>query len=1078
MRRLILTIAALVSACCAQAQPLLVQKPAVSQTRIAFSYGGDLWVVGRDGGEAQRLTAGMGVETDPQFSPDGSLIAFTGEYDGNRDVYVVPAAGGEPRRLTYHPDPDTVVGWTPDGKRILFRSTRSSYSSRFARLFTVAVEGGGLPEELPLPMAEEGAYSPDGKRIAYVPLPHAFDAWKRYRGGRTTAIWIADLADSRIEKIPRENSNDFGPMWVKDRIYFLSDRNGPVTLFCYDLKTKKVAPAVPAGGLDLKSASAGPDAIVYEQFGSLHLYDLRSGHEHAVEVRVAADLPQTRPTFEKVGRYIESFGLSPSGARAVFGARGEVLTVPAEKGDARNLTNTPGVAERYPEWSPDGGRIAYFSDESGEYALHIRAQNGMGEVTKFKLPPSFYRAPVWSPDSKKVAFLDQGERLWYIDLEKRQPVKVDADVYKMPGGGLDPAWAPDSRWIAYTKILKNHMRAVFAYSLETGKAAQITDGMSDARYAVFDKNGERLYFVASTDVGPTTGWLDMSSMNRPVTRSVYVAVLRKDLASPLAPESDEEKAEEKKPDAKDKEKDKDKKEPAPVRIDFEGIAQRILALPIPARDYGGLRAGKTGTLYLLEDPPVVPRGQPPEETVQKFDIKTRKTEKLLDGVRAFDISFDGEKMLYRKGEQWFIAKADAAPKSGDGRLKIDEMSIRIDPRAEWKQMYNEVWRIERDFFYDPGLHGVDLATYKARYEPYLERLGTRPELNYLFMEMLGELSVGHLYVRGGAQPEGKRVPGGLLGADYKIENGRYRFVKVYDGENWNPELRAPLTQPGVNVVAGEYLLAVNGRELGASDEVYSFFEETAGKSVVLKVGPDPGGGKSREVTVVPVESESGLRNLAWIEENRRKVDKLRGGKLAYVYLPNTAEAGFTSFNRYFFAQEDKAGAVIDERFNGGGAAADYIIDYLRRPLMNYFMTRDGEPFTTPTGSIFGPKVMIVNEFAGSGGDLMPWMFRKARIGKLVGKRTWGGLVGIFDFPPLIDGGTVTAPNLAFYNTEGAWDVENHGVAPDVEVEFDPQAWRAGHDPQLERAVEIALAELERNPPPVGKRPPFPNYHKK
>jgi tricorn protease len=1078
MRRLILTIAALVSACCAQAQPLLVQKPAVSQTRIAFSYGGDLWVVGRDGGEAQRLTAGMGVETDPQFSPDGSLIAFTGEYDGNRDVYVVPAAGGEPRRLTYHPDPDTVVGWTPDGKRILFRSTRSSYSSRFARLFTVAVEGGGLPEELPLPMAEEGAYSPDGKRIAYVPLPHAFDAWKRYRGGRTTAIWIADLADSRIEKIPRENSNDFGPMWVKDRIYFLSDRNGPVTLFCYDLKTKKVAPAVPAGGLDLKSASAGPDAIVYEQFGSLHLYDLRSGHEHAVEVRVAADLPQTRPTFEKVGRYIESFGLSPSGARAVFGARGEVLTVPAEKGDARNLTNTPGVAERYPEWSPDGGRIAYFSDESGEYALHIRAQNGMGEVTKFKLPPSFYRAPVWSPDSKKVAFLDQGERLWYIDLEKRQPVKVDADVYKMPGGGLDPAWAPDSRWIAYTKILKNHMRAVFAYSLETGKAAQITDGMSDARYAVFDKNGERLYFVASTDVGPTTGWLDMSSMNRPVTRSVYVAVLRKDLASPLAPESDEEKAEEKKPDAKDKEKDKDKKEPAPVRIDFEGIAQRILALPIPARDYGGLRAGKTGTLYLLEDPPVVPRGQPPEETVQKFDIKTRKTEKLLDGVRAFDISFDGEKMLYRKGEQWFIAKADAAPKSGDGRLKIDEMSIRIDPRAEWKQMYNEVWRIERDFFYDPGLHGVDLATYKARYEPYLERLGTRPELNYLFMEMLGELSVGHLYVRGGAQPEGKRVPGGLLGADYKIENGRYRFVKVYDGENWNPELRAPLTQPGVNVVAGEYLLAVNGRELGASDEVYSFFEETAGKSVVLKVGPDPGGGKSREVTVVPVESESGLRNLAWIEENRRKVDKLSGGKLAYVYLPNTAEAGFTSFNRYFFAQEDKAGAVIDERFNGGGAAADYIIDYLRRPLMNYFMTRDGEPFTTPTGSIFGPKVMIVNEFAGSGGDLMPWMFRKARIGKLVGKRTWGGLVGIFDFPPLIDGGTVTAPNLAFYNTEGAWDVENHGVAPDVEVEFDPQAWRAGHDPQLERAVEIALAELERNPPPVGKRPPFPNYHKK
>ena len=855
MRLPLLTAAAFLAACCAFAQPLLLQKPAVSQSRIAFSYGGDLWLVGRDGGEARRLTAGVGVESDPQFSPDGAFIAFSGEYDGNRDVYVVPAEGGEPRRLTYHPDPDTVIGWTPDGKRILFRSTRASYS-RFSRLFTVAVEGGGLPDELPLPMAEEGAYSPDGKSFAYVSLPHAFDAWKRYRGGRTSAIWIADLADSHIEKVPRENSNDFGPMWVKDRIYFLSDRNGPVTLFYYDLKTKKIVPALPASGFDLKSASAGPDAIVYEQFGSLHLYDLKSGHERVVEVSIAADLPQTRPAFEKAARYIESAGLSPSGARAVFGARGEILTVPAEKGDVRNLTNTPGVAERYPAWSPDGMRIAYFSDESGEYALHIRAQNGLGEVTKIKLPPSFYDSPVWSPDSKKIAFLDQGERLWYIDLEKREPVKVDADVYKNPGGGLDPAWAPDSRWIAYTKILKNHMRAVFAYSLETGKATQISDAMSDARYAVFDRNGESIYFAASTDVGPTTGWLDMSGMNRPVTRSVYVAVLRKDLPSPLAPESDEEK-----PDAaKKKDDDKDKKEPAPTRIDFDGIGQRILALPIPARNYGGLYAGKTGVLYLIEDPPVERPGQP-EETVQKFELKTRKTEKFLEGVRAFDVSFDGQKVLYRKGDKWFIAKADAPPKPGDGGLKIDDIEVRVDPRAEWKQMYNEVWRIERDFFYDPNLHGVDLATYKAKYEPYLERLGSRPELNYLFMEMLGELSVGHLYVRGGAQPEVKRVSGGLLGADYKIENGRYRFARVYDGENWNPELRAPLTQPGVNVVAGEYLLAVNGRELKASDEVYSFFEETAGKSVVLKVGPDPGGAKSREVTVVPVESESFLRRI-------------------------------------------------------------------------------------------------------------------------------------------------------------------------------------------------------------------------
>ncbi len=1080
MRLLSIAVILFATACQSFAQPLLLQKPTVSKSQIAFSYGGDLWVVGREGGEARRLTAGIGVETDPHFSPDGSLIAFTGEYDGNRDVYVVPAAGGEPRRLTHHPDPDTVTGWTPDGKRILFRSTRSSYS-RFARLFTVAVEGGGLPEELPLPMADEGAYSPDGRRIAYVPLPHAFDAWKRYRGGRTSPVWIADLSDSRIEKVPRDNSNDFAPMWIGERIYFLSDRNGPVTLFYYDLKTKKVLEALPASGLDLKSASAGPDAIVYEQFGSLHLYDLKSGREHAVDVSIAADLPQTRPTFEKVARYIESGGLSPSGARAVFGARGEILTVPAEKGDVRNLTNTPATADRYPAWSPDGTHIAYFSDESGEYALHIRDQNGMGDVTKIKLPPSFYHSPLWSPDNKKIAFQDKAAAVWVIDLEKREPVKVDADTYKVPGGGLDPSWAPDSRWIAYTKVLRNHMRAAFVYSLETGKATQITDGISDAHNAVFDRNGEHLYFTASTDAGPTTGWLDMSSMNRPVTSSVYVAVLRKDLPSPLAPESDEEKPDTAKKngdDKKDKDEDKEKKEPEPVRIDFDAISQRILALPMPARNYSGLHAGKTGILFVLEEPPVPGRGDQSEETVQKFELKKRKAEKFLDGVRGFAISFDGEKVLYRKGDDWFIAKSEAPPKAGEGRLKVDQMEVRVDPRAEWRQMYNEVWRIERDFFYDPNLHGVDLAIYKAKYEPYLQRLGSRPELNYLFMEMLGELTVGHLYVRGGAAPEVKRVPGGLLGADYAIENGRYRFAKVYDGENWNPQLRAPLTQPGVNVTAGDYLLAVNGRELHASDEIYSFFEETAGKSVVLRVGTDPAGEKSREVTVVPVESEFGLRNLAWVEGNRRKVDKLSGGRLAYVYLPNTAEAGYTFFNRYYFSQEDRAGAVIDERFNGGGAAADYIIDYMRRPLMNYFMTRDGEPFTTPSGSIFGPKVMIINEFAGSGGDLMPWMFRKARIGKLVGKRTWGGLVGIFDFPNLIDGGSVTAPNLAFYNTEGAWDVENHGVPPDIEVEFDPQAWRAGHDPQLERAIEIALAEVEKNPPHTTKHAPFPDYHKK
>jgi tricorn protease len=1068
-------------------KPLLLQKPTLSKTRIAFTFAGDLWIAPREGGEATRLTTGVGIETNPIFSPDGTMIAFTGQYDGNTDVFVVPASGGEPRRLTYHPAADTAVAWTPDGKNILLRSSRASYS-RFQRFFTIPVEGG-FETEVPVPMADEGAYSPEGSKLAYTPIAPAFAQWKNYRGGRLTKIWIANLSDSSVTEIPRQNSNDFNPMWVGANVYFLSDRNGRFTLFDYDTKTKRVTQLIKNDGpnaLDIKSASAGQDAIVYEQFGEIRLYDLKTGQTSKVNITLNADLASVRPRYEKVAGRIANAALSPTGARAVFEARGEILSAPADKGDARNLTNSPGVADRDPAWSPDGKWIAYFSDETGEYALHLSPQSGLGEVKKINLgaQPSYFYSPVWSPDSKKIAYTDKRLNLWYVDIDKGAPVKIDTNAYENPWRVMDPSWSPDSKWIAYTKQLNNRMCAVFIHSLESGKSSRITDGMSDARFANFDKNGKYLYFTASTNAGPTTGWLDMSAFSHQTTRSVYVVVLKKGEASPLAPESDEEKVDgdvakaSNQPNPEAPAKPGDKKEPPKVTIDFEGIGQRILALPIPARDYVGMGVAKTGVIFIAEGSGGLLGGGP--MTIHKFELEKKKVEKVQENVTAFTLSANGEKMLVGTGfggaMRFMIMPTMTPAKPGEGLVRVNEMEVYVDPKAEWRQMYNEAWRIQRDFFYDPKLHGLDYEGSKKRYEAWLDGVAHREDLNYLFREMLGNMSVGHHNSGGGDAPQPNFVPTGLLGCDFKVENGRYRFAKIYNGENWNPQLRAPLTEPGVEVNAGDYLIAVNGREVRSTENVYSFFESKANKQLLIKVSANSDGSNAREYTVVPVAGETGLRNLDWIESNRRKVDQLSGGKLAYVYLPDTATGGYTNFNRYYFSQIDKEGAVIDERFNGGGTAADYIIDYMRRPLMNRWTTREGEDFSTPSASIYGPKVMIINEYAGSGGDLMPWLFRKAGVGPTVGKRTWGGLVGIYDYPQLIDGGAVTAPRVAFYNLQGEWDVENHGTPADVDVDFDPAAWRQGKDTQLEKAVQVAMDLLKKNPPLNPKKPPYPNYN--
>ncbi len=1107
--------------------PLILRFPTVSKTQIVFNYGGDLWIVSRDGGEARRLTSGVGVETIPSFSPDGTQVAFTGEYDGNLDVYVVPAAGGVPRRLTYHPGEDDVLGWTPDGKKILYSTWGNSFMHFEDQLYTVPVEGG-FPTQLPISIAWQASYSPDAAHLAYVPHIQWQAAWKRYHGGQTTPIWIADLKDSSITKVPRDNSNDHSPMWVGDTVYFLSDRNGPVSLFAYDTKSKQVSEALHSHGLDFKNASAGPDAVVVEQFGAIKLYDPTTHQAKNVPIHVTGDLAAVRPHFTKVDpKRIQSFGISPSGVRAVLEAWGEIFTIPTDKGDIRNLTRSPAVADRDPSWSPDGKSIAYFSDESGEYELCIRDQNGLGTVRHINLgnPPSFFYTPTWSPDSKKIAFTDKRLQLWYVDLDKPTPKLVDSDYF----GGFGPTqlgqtWSPDSKWIAYDKLLPSGLHAVYVYSLEQSKPSQITDGMSDALYPTFDKNGKYLYFTASTDTGLTPAGLDMSSDEHRVSRSVYVAVLSKDEKSPLAPESDEEKSkEEKKAEEKDKdkskaeskEKDKDKKdkskasdkaadkdksakddrdkdkdkekkeEPVIVKIDLDGIGQRILSLPIPGKNYANMVSGKSGILFLSEAPMVVTEDDGPNlnQTIQKFDLSKRKVDKFLEEVNDFTISFDGEKILYRKGDAWSTASTDepptgggGPPKPGFGPLKLDSWEVYVDPKPMWKQIYNETWRIERDFFYDPHYHGLDLEKAKKKYAPYLEGIASREELTALFQECLGELTVGHMFVGGGEAPEPKKFKGGLLGADYSLENGRYRIAKVYNGENWNPGLQAPLTQPGVNVKAGDYILAVNGRDLHASDNVYSFFEETAGKQIVLKVGVNPDGKDSRDVTVVPVDSEENLRHLAWIESNRRRVDEATGGRVAYVHVPNTAGAGYTSFNRYYFSQVGKEAAIIDERFNEGGQLADYIIDHLKRPLTSKVVTREGHDWSSPSEAIYGPKVMIINEMAGSGGDALPWYFRKAGIGPLIGKRTWGGLVGIGGYPELLDGGRVTAPRAALYGLNGDWEVENHGVPPDYDVDLDPAAFRQGKDAQLEKAIEVVMQQLKDHPLPQIKRPEYPNYH--
>ena len=939
----------------------------------------------------------------------------------------------------------------------------------------------GLPEQVPLPIAIFGTFSPDGKQMAYDPRAGAYQTWKRYRGGRASVIWVADLNDSSVFELPREDWNDFNPMWLGDKIYFLSDRDDYVTLYSYQTSNKRVKRELEHQDFDIKWASAGPNAIVYEQFGSIKLFDPKSGRSKTVSIDIAADVPSARAHFVQAASSIQSAAISPTGKRAVFGVRGEILTVPAEKGDIRNLSNSTAAAERDPAWSADGRWIAYFSDESGEYQLHLKDQSGLGEVRRIQLEahPTFYYGLDWSPDSKYLAYTDKAMNLWIMDVAAEQATTVDKNPYRSPFPSISFDWSSDSRWLVYSRQLDSHISAIFVHDLENRTSHQITDGLSDARYPVFDRGGKYIYFSASTDIGPTIGWGEMSSLNRPVTRSVYATVLSADQPSPRAPESDEEPVKEPEAEveeAEEKEEKASEDDDSGVAIDFENIDQRILALPIPPQNVTALPAGPVDSLFVAASNPAP--GSAPRQTLQKFSFKSRKAEPFMQGVLAFVVSRDSKKILaFSGGTNWAIVDTQSAPKPGSGRLNLASLQVRVDPREEWRQIYREVWRIERDFLYDVNAHGLDLAQAEKTYTPFLNRLASRNELNYLISEMLGNLVLGHTRNGGGDIPRPSRLPGGLLGADFTIDNGRYRISKIYRGENWNPNLKAPLTEPGVNVREGDYLLEVNGVTVDSNENVYRYFENTSSKSIVLEVASSADGSDSREVTVTPIGNEFNLRHREWIDENRRKVSEMTEGRAGYVYLPNTGGPGFTNFNRYYYAQTGKQAMVIDERFNGGGLFANWIVEQMARPLINFWEIRDSKTLVTPAGQILGPKVMLINEFAGSGGDWMPWYFKRRGVGKLIGKRTWGGLVGIYGFPTLMDGGSVTAPNLAFWTPEREWLIENVGQPPDIDVEFDPKAWREGRDLQLERAVDVLMKELEENPLKEYMPPEYPNYYR-
>ena len=1096
--------------------------PDIYKDKIAFVYGGDLWLASSGGGTARRITSHPGRELFPKFSPDGKWLAFTGQYDGNFNVYVMPSEGGQPTQLTFYQGAaqplsdrmgilNEVVGWTPDGRSIVFLSRCGVANGWSKRLYTVSASGGMAQ---PMAMEEGGllSYSPDGTKIAYNRIFRNFRQWKRYTGGMAQDITIYDLKSNAVEEVvPHTQYTDSFPMWRGNTIFFTSDR-GPehrLNLYSFDLASKQVQQLTKFDQFDVMWPSMGPESIIFENGGYLYTFDFETRQPKKLTVYVNGDHEQAMKRWADASHLITDFDIAPDGKRAVFGARGEVFTVPAKEGSARNLTNSPGVREQKASWSPDGQWIAYVSDRTGEDEIYIVPQDGLGPEQQITSGhKGFMFQPEWSPDSTKIAWADKDLILWYVDIKGKKPVEVDrAKFNEIRNYG----WSPNSQWLAYDKAQESGFAVVYLYGLADHKITAVTSALDNSYLPVFDPEGRYLYFLSDRDFNEVLGSIDFEFAN-PKTTRVYVTTLAADEASPFPPASDETKVKgeepaaaagtESKPEGKknkqaanakdekteDKSGDTEKKQPPkPLKVDLEGIQNRIVALPVPPAVIRSMDASKDAIYYSTSPVRGLSGPLPGEEpAIHAYDLKERKNKVLIEGADRFALSADGSKLLYRSagGEgppRYGIIEAkagDAPHKAGDGVLNLGGMRAEVDPPAEWKEIYNEVWRQERDYFFEASMNGNDWQKIHDQYAQLLPYVADRYSLTYIMAGLIGELSNSHTYVGGGDYPDLHPVNVGLLGADYEVDaaSGMYRIKKIYAGENWNTELRSPLTEPGVNVKEGDYVVAINGHALRAPQTPDEMLVNTADQVVTLTVNSKPSAEGARRVVVKPISDEFSLHELNMIETNRRKVDAASGGRIGYVYLPDMGDAGLNEFVKQYFPQIRKEGIIFDVRYNGGGFVDQLIFERLRRVLAGMSSARNFESGTVPENVFHGYMACITNHEAASDGDLFSYFFKRYKLGPLIGERTWGGVRGIRGLMPLMDGGYITRPEFSLYGLDSKWIIENYGVEPDVVVDNPPDLVVKGQDPQLEKAIDMLMQEIKANPKKLPPRPPdLPAY---